>query len=63
MPQHSNGKTMSQPSARNMWHPDSEFWSANRAEHRFADAMSWSPSSARRERLSGDHRLGTVRRA
>ena len=37
MPQHSNGKTTSQPSARNMWHPDSEFWSANRAEHRFAD--------------------------
>jgi hypothetical protein len=28
---------MSQPSARNMWRPDSEFWSANRAEHRFAD--------------------------
>jgi hypothetical protein len=26
-----------QPSARNMWRPDSEFWSANRAEHRFAD--------------------------
>jgi hypothetical protein len=37
MPQHSNGKAMSQPSARNMWRPDSEFWSANRAEHRFAD--------------------------
>ena len=37
MPQHSNGKAMSQPSARNVWHPDSEFWSANRAEHRFAD--------------------------
>ena len=37
MPQHSNGKAMSQPSARNMWCPDSEFWSANRAEHRFAD--------------------------
>jgi hypothetical protein len=37
MPQHSNGETMSQPSARNMWRPDSEFWSANRAEHRFAD--------------------------
>ena len=33
MPQHSNGKAMSQPSARNMWRPDS----ANRAEHRFAD--------------------------
>jgi hypothetical protein len=25
------------PSARNMWRPDPEFWSANRAEHRFAD--------------------------
>ena len=37
MPQHSNGKAMSQPSARNTWCPDSEFWSANRAEHRFAD--------------------------
>jgi hypothetical protein len=37
MPQHSNGKTMPQPSARNMWRPDPEFWSANRAEHRFAD--------------------------
>ena len=37
MPQHSNGKAMSQPSARNMWRPDSEFWSANRAEHRFAE--------------------------
>ena len=39
MPQHSNGKAMSQPSARNMWRPDSEFWSANRAEHRFADGF------------------------
>ena len=37
MLQHRNGKTMSQPTARNMWRPDSEFWSANRAEHRFAD--------------------------
>jgi hypothetical protein len=37
MPQHSNGKAMSQLSARNTWRPDSEFWSANRAEHRFAD--------------------------
>jgi hypothetical protein len=37
MPQHSNGETMSQPSVRNMWGPVSEFWSANRAEHRFAD--------------------------
>jgi hypothetical protein len=37
MSQHSNGKAMSQPSARDMWHPDCEFWSANRAEHRFAD--------------------------
>ena len=36
MPQHSNGKAMSQPSARNMWRPDAEFWSANRAEHRLA---------------------------
>jgi hypothetical protein len=35
MPQHSNGKAMSQP--RNMWRPDPQFWSANRAEHRFAD--------------------------
>src|SRR5258708_12865923 len=35
--QHSNGRANSQPSARNMWRPDSEFWSANRAEHRFAD--------------------------
>jgi hypothetical protein len=38
MPQHSNGKALSQPSARNMWRPDSEFWSANRAEHRLADS-------------------------
>ena len=37
MPRHSNGQAMSQPSARNMWRPDCEFWSANRAEHRFAD--------------------------
>ena len=37
MPQLSNGKTMSQPSARNMWRPDPECWSANRAEHRYAD--------------------------
>src|ERR1700675_881240 len=37
MRQHSNGKPMSQSSARNTWRPDSEFWSANRAEHRFAD--------------------------
>jgi hypothetical protein len=37
MSQHSNGKAMSQPSARNIWCPGSEFWSANRAEHRFAD--------------------------
>ena len=37
MPQHSNDKAMSQPSGGNMWRPDSEFWSANRAEHRFAD--------------------------
>jgi S-formylglutathione hydrolase FrmB len=37
MQQHSNGKALSQTSARNMWHPDSEFWSANRAEHRLAD--------------------------
>jgi hypothetical protein len=37
MPQHSNGRDMSQPSTGNMWRPDSEFWSANRAEHRFAD--------------------------
>jgi hypothetical protein len=37
MPQHSNGKAMSQPSAHNMWRPDTEFWSANRAEHRFAN--------------------------
>jgi hypothetical protein len=36
MPQHSNGNAMSQPSARNIWRPDAEFWSANRAEHRFA---------------------------
>jgi hypothetical protein len=36
MPQHSNGKAMSQPSARTMWHPDPEFWSASRAD-RFAD--------------------------
>ena len=35
MPQHSNRKAMSQP--RNMWRPDPQFWSANRAEHRFAD--------------------------
>ena len=37
MPQHSNGNAMPQPSARDMWRPDSEFWSANQAEHRFAD--------------------------
>jgi hypothetical protein len=37
MPQHGNGKAMSQPSARDMWRPASEFWSANRAEHRFVD--------------------------
>jgi hypothetical protein len=37
MPQHSNGKAMSQPSARNMWRRDAEFWSANQVEHRFAD--------------------------
>jgi hypothetical protein len=37
MPQRSNNKAMSQPSARNVWRPDSEFWSANRAEHRYAD--------------------------
>jgi hypothetical protein len=37
MPQHSNGKAMSQPSARTLWHLDREFWSANRAEHRFAN--------------------------
>ena len=37
MPQHRNGKAMSQRSARNMWRPDSEFWSANQAEHRFAE--------------------------
>jgi hypothetical protein len=37
MPQHSNGKAMSQLSARNIWRPDCEFWSANRAEHRFTD--------------------------
>ena len=35
MPQHSNSKAMSQP--RNMWRPDLQFWSANRAEHCFAD--------------------------
>ena len=35
MPEHSNGKAMSQP--HNMWRPDSEFCSANRAEHRFAN--------------------------
>jgi hypothetical protein len=37
MPQHSNGKAISQPSVRNMLRLDSEFWSASRAEHRFAD--------------------------
>jgi hypothetical protein len=37
MLQRRNGKAMSQPTARTMWHPDSEFWSANRAEHRFAN--------------------------
>jgi hypothetical protein len=35
MPQHSNRKAVSQP--RNKWRPDPQFWSANRAEHRFAD--------------------------
>ena len=28
---------MSQPTARTMWHLDPEFWSANRAAHRFAN--------------------------
>jgi hypothetical protein len=37
MSQHSNSKAMSQPAARTTWRPDPEFWSANRAEHRFAD--------------------------
>jgi hypothetical protein len=37
--QHSNSKAMWEPSTRNMWRPDSEFWSANRAEHRFADGF------------------------
>ena len=37
MPRHSKDKAMSRPTVCNMWHPDSEFWSANRAEHRFAD--------------------------
>ena len=37
MPRHSNGKAMSRSSTRNTWRLDSEFWSANRAEHRFAD--------------------------
>ena len=37
MPQHSNGNASSQPFAHDMWRPDAEFWSANRAEHRFAD--------------------------
>jgi len=32
-----NGKAMSQPPAHNMWRPDSEFWSVNRAKHLFAD--------------------------
>jgi hypothetical protein len=64
MPQHSNGKAMSQPSARNMWRPDSEFWSANRAEHRFADGYELVAFDLpHRERLSGHNRLGIVRRA
>jgi hypothetical protein len=33
----SNGKAMAHPNARDMWRADPEFWSANRAEHRFAD--------------------------
>jgi hypothetical protein len=37
MPQHRDGKAMSQPTARTMWHLDPEFWSANRAAHRFAN--------------------------
>ena len=37
MPQHRNGKAISQSTARTMWHLDPEFWSANRAEHRFAN--------------------------
>jgi hypothetical protein len=37
MPQHSNGKVISQPRDRNIWRLDPELWSANRAEHRFAD--------------------------
>jgi hypothetical protein len=37
MPQHGNGKAVSQPCARYTWRPDAEFWSANRAEHRLAE--------------------------
>ncbi len=62
MPQHSNGKAMSQPTARTMWHLDPEFWSANRAEHRFANGYELVVLSARRERVSRPNRLGIVRR-
>jgi hypothetical protein len=63
MPQHSNGKAMSQPSARNMWRPASESWSANRAEHRFADGYELVTFDlACAKQLSGHNRLGTVRR-
>ena len=63
MPPHSNGTAMSQPSARNMWRRDSEFWPANRAEHRFADGYELVAFDLpAREGLSGDNRLGTVRR-
>jgi hypothetical protein len=59
MPQHSNGKAMSQPSAR----PASESWSANRAEHRFADGYELVAFDlACAKQLSGHNRLGTVRR-
>jgi len=37
MPQHRNGNAMSQPTAHTTWHHDPDFWSANRAEHRFAN--------------------------
>jgi hypothetical protein len=40
MPQHRNGKAISQLTARTTgWHLDLEFWSANRAEHRFANGF------------------------
>ena len=37
MPRHSTGKAISRLRDRNIWRLDPKFWSANRAEHHFAD--------------------------